>query len=251
MQDRYAGDIGDYVKLSLLRAWAPGRALGVGWWLFPDGGPAGDGRHIDYLRHPATWRRFDPDLFDGLHRLVVSGQRSVAALERCLSVTGAAYHAEPIAVGVTSAARRSGRIAWFERSRAALDGCDLVFLDPDNGLEPSIYSIGSRQAGKAVGLAELLALRRPDRTLVIYHHQTRRKGGHAAEIAHWADRLRSVGFDRVDAIRASAFSPRAFFLLDGDEELRDHAAEFAQMWHPHVRWFRDGVELSAAPRLAS
>lgn len=245
MQDRYAGDFGDYVKLALLRALVPRRTLGVAWWLFPDGGPAGDGRHVDYLRHPATWRRFDPDLFRALERLVTLDQRSVTALERCLSLPDVTYHAEPIAIGVTSAARRAGRAAWFARCKAALEGCNLVFLDPDNGLEPGVYSTGSRQAGKAVGLEELQALRRPGRTLVVYHHQTRRKGGHAAEIAHWTDRLRDVGFDRVDAIRAGAFSPRGFFLLGADEELRDRAVAFARTWNPHVRWFADGVDIAA------
>ena len=242
MQDRYAGDIGDYVKLALLRALAPGRNLGIGWWLFPDGGPVGDGRHVDYLRHPGAWRHFDSDLFDALELLVNLDQRSVTALERCLSLPDATYHSEPIAIGVTSAARRAGRAAWFERCKAALEGCDLVFLDPDSGLEPGVYSTGSRQAGKAVGLEELQALRGPGRTLIVYHHQTRRKGGHAAEIAYWADRLRDIGFDRVDAIRAGAFSPRVFFLLDADRDTRDRAEAFARTWHPHVRWYRYGLK---------
>ena len=111
-------------------------------------------------------------------------------------------------------------------------------------MEPGVYSTGTREAGKAVGLEELQALRRPGRTLVVYHHQTRRKGGHAAEIAHWANRLRDVGFDRVDAIRAGAFSPRAFFLLDADEDLRDRADAFARTWRPHVQWYQDGLDLA-------
>ena len=38
MQNRYTGDIGDYVKLSILRALSPGYRLGVAWcevvWFF-------------------------------------------------------------------------------------------------------------------------------------------------------------------------------------------------------------------------
>ena len=33
MQDRYVGDIRDFVKLSVLRALMPGERLGVAWWL--------------------------------------------------------------------------------------------------------------------------------------------------------------------------------------------------------------------------
>ena len=36
MQNRYVGDIGDYLKLGILRALSPGYHLGVAWWLFPD-----------------------------------------------------------------------------------------------------------------------------------------------------------------------------------------------------------------------
>jgi len=80
MQDRYAGDFGDYVKLAVLRALSPGRRLGVGWWLHPDGGPAGDGSHVCYLDAPAAWRSLDPELFDAL-KVVASGVRRVSALE--------------------------------------------------------------------------------------------------------------------------------------------------------------------------
>jgi hypothetical protein len=36
MQDRYAGDVGDYVKFALLRHLCPGRRLGIAWYLHPD-----------------------------------------------------------------------------------------------------------------------------------------------------------------------------------------------------------------------
>ena len=33
MQDRYVGDIGDYLKLGILRALSPGYRIGIAWWL--------------------------------------------------------------------------------------------------------------------------------------------------------------------------------------------------------------------------
>lgn len=44
MQDRYAGDVGDFVKLGLLRAISPGRKLGVAWYRYQDEAHNGDGR---------------------------------------------------------------------------------------------------------------------------------------------------------------------------------------------------------------
>jgi hypothetical protein len=81
MQSRYVGDIGDYLKLGILRALSPGYHLGVAWWLFPDETHNKDGRHIGYLNRPQQWRHFDPDLFDALRRIVLSTQRNVHTLE--------------------------------------------------------------------------------------------------------------------------------------------------------------------------
>ena len=50
MQDRYAGDVGDFGKLALLRALAPGRRLRVCWYRCSGAGETNDdGRHVDYL----------------------------------------------------------------------------------------------------------------------------------------------------------------------------------------------------------
>ena len=74
MQNRYVGDIGDYLKLGILRALSPGFHLGIVWWLLPDEGHNRDGRHISYLNRPDQWRHFDPDLFDTLRGIVSPGR---------------------------------------------------------------------------------------------------------------------------------------------------------------------------------
>ena len=60
VQDRYAGDIGDFVKLGLLRAISPGYALGLAWYHVPDEGHNDDGRHIGYIAQPETYSALDP-----------------------------------------------------------------------------------------------------------------------------------------------------------------------------------------------
>ena len=45
MQNRYVSDIGDYLKLGILRASSPGYRLGIAWWLYPDESHNRDGRH--------------------------------------------------------------------------------------------------------------------------------------------------------------------------------------------------------------
>ena len=245
MQDRYSGDIGDYVKLAILRALAPGQKLGVGWWLYPDESHNGDGRHIGYLDQPPIWRAFDPPAFDHLKGVVASGERRVAALEHDELLPGAVYFREPVPTGGASGARRTARMAWLERLSAAVEPCDLVFLDPDNGFETKGFDLGAAKAGKSVALSELQALRRPGRALLVYHHQTRMRGGHEVELEHWGERLRVAGFTEVDALRASPFSARAFFLLDGSSVMRTRAAHLADCWRGRMTW-RPALGLTSA-----
>ena len=69
MQDRYTGDIGDYIKYALLRALSPSLKLGIAWYLHPDEGHNSDGKHVQYLDYPQRWRHLDPELVDALNRL--------------------------------------------------------------------------------------------------------------------------------------------------------------------------------------
>jgi hypothetical protein len=225
MQNRYAGDIGDYVKLALLRALAPGFRLGVAWYLYPDEGHNSDGRHVAYLNDPERWRSLDPELFDGLRRMV-SRERSVSSIERA-RVLDATFSREVMNHGAAPPALRSQmREAWFARACDSLRNCDLVFADPDNGLTDDAPSRrSSRTFGKQLPVAEALALA-AGRPAVIYHHNSRFKGGHDAEVEHWRFKL---GEGTV-AIRATAFSCRTFFIVGGSDDLLARADAFSRRW---------------------
>jgi hypothetical protein len=235
MQNRYVGDIGDYVKLGILRALSPGYRLGVAWWLHPDEYHNQDGRHIGYLDRSDQWRHFDPALFDALRQIVSSGQREVRSLGANV-LPGAAFANDMIPVDGPIAQRSHMRRQWFGKVQFVLKCVNLMFVDPDNGLEPEGFTFGSTKAAKSVSLDELRALADPGRCLIVYHHHTRRKGGHRAEIRYCADRLRQSGFARVDALRAKPFSPRAFFLLEAPKEVRQRAEQVEDHWNSLITW---------------
>ena len=245
MQDRYVGDVGDYAKLALLRALSPGRRLGVAWWRYPDESHTADGRHIDYLNQPPRWRHLDPELFDGLSRIVHAGERKLAALQAEGLLGEAVFCDEMMPTRLSSARLRVEREAWFARVQARLAACDLVFVDPDNGLEPAGYSLGAASGGKCVSVAQLRSLSAPGRALIVYHHQTRRKGGHLAELAYWTERLRREAFDAVDVIRARSYSPRAFFLLNASNDVRRRAELLVQRWEERMSWHTGPAEAGA------
>ena len=236
MQNRYVGDIGDYLKLGILRALSPGYHLGVAWWLFPDETHNEDGRHISYLSRPDQWRHFDPDLFDALRRIVSSGQRNVHALEMAGVLPAATFASEFIPTGAPVALRVQARSDWLDSVKRNLDAADLLFIDPDNGLEPTGYRPSAVKSGKSITLRELRSLVRPERPLIVYHHQSRRSGGHHVEMQYWADRLRASGFATVDALRARPFSPRLYFLLDALPLIRQRAEQIAVDWRGCVTW---------------
>lgn len=85
MQDRYAGDVGDFIKLGLIRHLAAADlAFGVNWYLTPDEAHNADGKHVAYVepgnRQHASLKACDLDLMRCLTG-VVAGSRSVQALE--------------------------------------------------------------------------------------------------------------------------------------------------------------------------
>lgn len=224
MQDRYAGDVGDFVKLGLLRALSPGRRLGVVWYRYPDESHNDDGRHITYLDQADRYQHLDPTLFSHL-RNVVKEARSITSLLPVLD--GAVSFDEAVdSSTIVPRDRRDWRAAWFKRVMKHLSTCDLVFADPDNGIiDDDDRRKGRAQFGKQMPLAEVQGLAK-GRCAVIYHHNTRRRGGHDVEVDHW---LNEIGIPSL-AVRATAYSPRTFFVLNPSEEIEAKLHDFCQRW---------------------
>ena len=240
MQNRYVGDIGDYVKLAILRELARGRSLGVAWWLLPDENHNGDGGHREYLDRPKKWRRFDPTLFDALLALNKETTRDIRALEDPSLLPNAVFAPEQVPCEMyPSGQRPEKRRLWLLRIKTRFQDRDLVFLDPDNGIAPHELSPTQRCAGKSVLIGEMQELKEDHRAIVIYHHHSRRKGGHTEELCYLANRLRDSGFRVCGALRAKPWSPRAFFILDGDEDLCSRACKIAQVWDGWISWHPD------------
>lgn len=228
MQNRYAGDIGDYIKLALLRHLSVGLKLGVAWYLFPNESHNDDGKHTKYLSDPEKWRQLDPILFDSL-AIVVSRERSITALQST-NVLNAIYSSEPLtSADLPAGDRPEFRSRWFENTRKQLERCDLVFADPDNGIvNDNEHRRRQKVFGKQIPLSEAKAIA-DGRSAIIYHHNTRFKGGHDAEVEHWLSQLGSNAI----AVRANAFSCRTFFIVNPDPVLVSRAASFCDRWASH------------------
>lgn len=185
MQDRYVGDVGDFAKYSLLRRLvtevgaAPSVRLGIVWCLFPDESRNADGRHTSYLRK-GNLRYLDPDVHDSLEALVINGDRKVARVAAGRLFPGdTVFFEAPIARvhkkgrGLTPRERADYRREWLSRALERTRDCDLVFFDPDNGLQTRTIGKRDLKAGKYVFWDELSAFVERGQALVIYHHTNR------------------------------------------------------------------------------
>ena len=242
MQNRYSGDIGDYLKIGLLKAISPTKRLAVCWWLHPDEKHNDDGRHISYLNKPDHWRPVSPELFDGLVDLVKTGNRSVGRLEDLIGSSCYFHRAEV----PTAKNRFQDRDIWFAHLMNDVATMDVLFVDPDNGIDLR-DDAGKRKSAKHVTLSEISSLASGKRTLIVYHHQTRAKGGHHLEISNISYRLRELKLGRVSAIRAKPFSPRVFFVIGPDDEVHNRLREFAGKYPKIYEHHEDEPRLVVKP----
>ena len=233
MQDRYVGDIGDYVKYGLLRALAGGLRLGVAWYLYPNEAKTNDGRHVEYLLAPDRWRGRDVVLFDTLKRIVKENRRSIYAIEEsqllgeCKFSNEVLSAPEPMQSPASYRERCAWRSSWFERVEDELRQCDIVFVDPDNGLceDEKFKSSGARDSWKRLPLHEARSLAE-GRTAIIYHHNARRKGGHAEEVQHWMGQL---GTNTL-ALYWRAWGNRTFFIVNPAHDTERRLDKFVRDW---------------------
>jgi hypothetical protein len=166
MQDEYAGDIGDFGKFALLRTLARGERLGVCWYRVPDEKKGNDGSHRAYLDRPERYRALDQTVFDALKSLRDNlALRSIHNLEQLGLLPRAVFH------GIRVPQESGSRGEWFDEMRQTVKRCTVVFLDPDNGINRSRITL------KSVSCEEISTLLYDRHALLVYHHQTRMKGG--------------------------------------------------------------------------
>lgn len=166
MKNQYVGDINDYHKYGLLRILTRmgAMSLGVCWMLTPDDGRA-DGGFTDYLRVPHKWRSRDPALFDSLSWCVSNpADRGVGCIEASDILPNAQFHSDLLPI--PTAERRS----YFAEIRARFVNCDLVFFDPDNGLEVKSCPPGCKRGNKYLYWSEVSDTFSSGHSVLIYQH---------------------------------------------------------------------------------
>ena len=173
MQNRYAGDIGDFGKLGLLRTlYAAGLSVGVNWYLNPNLTSKElnnkDGKFVGY----SQYKNCDEQLYSELQKIISFGQRNVSSLENN-NILHAKFYSTPFDFfGKSKSERVDFRCKWHENALKTLSGVDVVFVDPDNGLIVR-SAAGTTRANKYVEPSELTDYYSQGASVIYYQHKAR------------------------------------------------------------------------------
>jgi hypothetical protein len=230
VRHNFVNDIGDYAKYALLRALCasgePAMRLGIIWYLTEHAESNNDGRKRSHLVS-AGWEDLDPGLLPRLRDIESTvqsqDQLNVSLIETAgILPPDTTYFSEPIPLARGTAQQRVlERAAWFERARKAVASCELVFLDPDNGLEVRSVPITSPLSSKYATVAEVARLLDTGAGVVLYQHGNRmpwpaQRERVCTQIAAGAGRAITIR-----SLRFGAFGARAFFCITSDQEMSD------------------------------
>ena len=233
MKNQYFGDVNDYRKYGLLRLLTGqgGLSAAICWMLTPDDGRS-DGRFTEYLQQPERWRPYDPALFDTLREMVARRE------ERDMDLVDLAGEA-----GILPAARffvrtlrddLQSRSRYFEVFWSVAQGCDLIFFDPDNGLEVKSRPAGRKGSSRYLYWTELEQAFSRGYSVLVYQHFRREKRD--AFIERIAQEMRQrTGAACVYSFRTARV---VFFLLPSDRQATafEHAvACLPETWGDQIR----------------
>jgi hypothetical protein len=168
MKNEYFGDDNDYRKYGLLRSLprTSNMKLLVAWMLTGrDEEQSNDGQSRSYLEKEDRFGGCDPELYDWLREKRGEG-RSVSHIENSQLLHGATFYSEVVQDD------RAGRQQWAEGLYRKAESADVVFLDPDIGIEVASKPCegGRKGSSKYVAWAELEKLWNAGKSLLIYQH---------------------------------------------------------------------------------
>ena len=164
MKNQYVGDNGDFTKMGLLRyiMAETNLSLGVNWYLTPD-----DNKNDGNIK---LFKNNIPDTV--LYNILKNAEKNISVLESLLQ--GAKFH-NCLLDFTNSKFNRNTRDFWHKKSLEYLKSCDIVFLDPDNGLETdNISPYSNKNGNKYVTYNEVADyFNKNNSTVIIYQHKTR------------------------------------------------------------------------------
>jgi hypothetical protein len=213
MKNQYFGDVGDYGKYGLLSAVLETElALGINWYLTPNEPEKTDGKYTEYLNDMPEYERCDPELYRFLKAKVSDNKRNVEQIKELPRFTNVPTYNRILDVDAVRVKERfSVRREWFQESMRALQACDIIFMDPDNGVEVKSAPVTNRRSPKYVLYSEIEQLYACGKSLIVYNHRDRSKEiDYIKRITCLKDVLEGT---QIILVRFSRFSVRDYIFI--------------------------------------
>ncbi len=209
MQDRYACDVGDFAKFSLLTALSgEDLRLGVVWYLNGTEEKNDDGQFTEY----GFLRNCNHRLHSTLQDILNAGTRNLTAVERSDALPpDTRFFRAPL----SSSAERP---LWLHEAGKAVHDAAIVFLDPDNGMPPSIAAY-QRNPPKYATPREVNYFIQRQQSVLIYQHQTR-TGTFEEQLERHCTELRRFDVPDVWVFTFHRLSARAFIMVPAQRHAR-------------------------------
>lgn len=116
--------------------------------------------------------------------------------------------------------RLNYRSHWFNGALDATKGCDMIFVDPDKGLEVASVERHRKTGPKYTFFDELVPFVKRGQSLVIYHHLCR-SGPAEVQVQEGLNQIREkLGVDNVYALLYKRGTLRAFFIVPSSEHAK-------------------------------
>jgi len=152
--------------------------LGINWYL-TDNDNGKDGKYTDYF-DKSDYTSCDKELLRFLHNCIIDNRRSVDELKNYNVFKGTSMYDKVLRVDDIEALSHLGREArlrerrdWFFNSLETLSDCDLIFCDPDNGIESSKLTYTKAISVKYVYIDEIKQMVNRGKTVICYNHRDR------------------------------------------------------------------------------
>ena len=169
MKNQYFGDKHDFRKYGLLRALITSTNLRLGiCWMLTANDAGNDGNFRDYLENQNN-NQCDPILFEWLNGNVNIQNRRVELLEGTELLGPKTVFYSPLLTD-----NKNDRIQYMHKANDVFLECDLVFFDPDNGMEVQSKPIGRKNSNKYLYWQEAINFYNHGKSLLIYQHFPRR-----------------------------------------------------------------------------
>ncbi len=216
MKNQYAGDVGDYTKLGILRGLEnAGFSIGLNWYLTPDEPEHSktytDGKHITFL--DKTCDTPDKELYLALKPIAKSKNRSVARLERANLFENALFWNKML--------EAKSRDMWHSEALKKLHKQDIIFLDPDNGLEVKSTKPYSKNGNKYTTYQEVANYYEKGSTVIIYNHRDRKPESEYLKRFYRFKDMEETKNAKMFYLRASRYSVRDYLFLVQERHFSD------------------------------